>query len=194
MNNSNEVTIGTQVWMVENLNVDKFRNGDALPEVKKIEEWVRAGEKGEPAWCYYDNDQANGEKYGKLYNWYAVNDPRGLAPEGWHVPSDKEWYILDDYIGKFAGKKMKSTSGFKRGNGTNKSGFSGLPGGWRCAQVSYSTGALRTFEFVGENGDWWSSTEAYTGHAWKRSLNHSRYLLRTNSNMVSGAYVRCLRD
>lgn len=72
-----EVKIGDQIWMTRNLNVDKFCNGDPIPETKTNEEWIKAGENGKPAWCYYDNDPANGEKYGKLYNWYAVNDPRG---------------------------------------------------------------------------------------------------------------------
>ena len=85
---STEITIGRQVWMTENLNVDKFRNGDPISHAKTDEEWVKAGENGSPAWSHYDNDPANGEKYGKLYNWYAVNDSRGLAPEGWKIPSD----------------------------------------------------------------------------------------------------------
>lgn len=82
------VTIGNQVWMAENLNVDKFRNGDLILQAKTEEEWKKAGENKHPAWCYFDNDTANDAKYGKLYNWYAVNDPRGLAPAGWHIPTD----------------------------------------------------------------------------------------------------------
>jgi uncharacterized protein (TIGR02145 family) len=111
---SQTVTIGTQVWMTKNLDVDHFRNGDAIPQAKTDEEWKRAGENKQPAWCYYNNDPANGVKYGKLYNWYAVNDQRGLAPAGYHVPSDEEWTILSDYLGgsDIAGKKMKSKSGW----------------------------------------------------------------------------------
>jgi uncharacterized protein (TIGR02145 family) len=161
--NYRTVIIGTQTWMAENLDVDKFRNGDPIPQAKSNTEWEQAGKNKMPAWCYYDNDPKNGAKYGKLYNWYAVNDSRGLAPEGWHVPSDAEWTTLGDHLGDEAGKKMKSTSGwqgygckrcdggseeFKKicssckgkqenssepfsGNGTNSSGFSGLPGGGR---------------------------------------------------------------
>lgn len=92
------VTIGRQKWMTKNLNVDKFRNGDPIPEARTYREWVEAAEDEMPAWCYYDNDTANGEKYGKLYNWYAVSDPRGIAPEGWHVPSKAEWKMLTDYL------------------------------------------------------------------------------------------------
>jgi uncharacterized protein (TIGR02145 family) len=106
------VKIGTQTWMIENLNVERFRNGDLIPQAKTNDEWERAGENKKPAWCYYDNDPKNGAKYGKLYNWYAVNDPRGLAPAGWHVPTDTEWTTLGDYLGNDAGMKMKSTSGW----------------------------------------------------------------------------------
>jgi uncharacterized protein (TIGR02145 family) len=92
--NAQTITIGTQVWMTENLNVEKFRNGDPIPEAKTEGEWKAYGEAGEAAWCNYDNDPKNGEKYSKLYNWYAVSDPRGLAPQGWHIPSDEEWGCL----------------------------------------------------------------------------------------------------
>ena len=81
------VKIGNQVWMAENLNVDRFRNGDLIPHIQDREQWLQAGEAGQPAWCYYDNDPSLGRKYGKLYNWYAVNDRRGLAPHGWRVAS-----------------------------------------------------------------------------------------------------------
>jgi hypothetical protein len=106
------VTIGTQVWMTKNLDVSTFRNGEIIPEAKTPEEWEAAKENKQAAWCYYDNNPANGTKYGKLYNWYAVNDPRGLAPEGWHVPTDQEWNVLEESIdpelnSPLAGSKMK---------------------------------------------------------------------------------------
>jgi uncharacterized protein (TIGR02145 family) len=82
--------IGGQVWMAENLNVSKFRNGDPIPEAKTAEEWASAVRYDIAARCYYDNDPKNGEIYGKLYNSYAINDPRGLAPLGWHIPTDSE--------------------------------------------------------------------------------------------------------
>ena len=109
-----QVKIGTQTWMGQNLNVDRFRNGDPIPEAKTNEEWQKAIENKQPAWCYYGNSVANGVKYGKLYNWFAVNDPRGLAPAGWHVPTKDEWFILINYLGgyKIAGTKLKSTSGY----------------------------------------------------------------------------------
>ncbi len=108
ISNSQTVTIGNQTWMTKNLDVSTFRNGDTIPEIKDGYEWERAGKEGRPAWCYYDNDTSYGRRYGKLYNWYAVNDPRGLAPVGYHIPSDQEWTMLTDYLGLNAGSKMKS--------------------------------------------------------------------------------------
>lgn len=190
---SKEVTIGKQVWMTQNLNVDKFRNGDPIPEAKTNEEWIKAGENGEPAWCYYNNNPDNGDRYGKLYNWYAVNDPRGLAPEGWKIPSDEEWRRLTDFLGGeiIAGKKMKSTDFWadwgESGNGTNESGFSGLPGGYR-----FNDG---TFSNIGEYGGWWSSTEDVTDDAWDRLLIYSNgNVNRFHDGKELGFSVRCLRD
>jgi uncharacterized protein (TIGR02145 family) len=135
------VTIGKQVWMTENLNVDKFRNGEPIPEAKTIGEWKAYSAANEAAWCYYDNNPINDEKYGRLYNWYAVSDPRGLCPEGWHVPSLEEWSQLTEFLGgvEKAGAKLKSKSGRyaitldddKESNGTNSSGFNALSGGAR---------------------------------------------------------------
>lgn len=185
------VTIGTQVWMTKNLNVDKFRNGDPIPQAKTSEEWYRAAENKQPAWCYYENDTANGAKYGKLYNWYAVSDSRGLAPVGYHIPSDAEWEKLVDYLGgeEIAGSKMKSKQGWAEdGNGTNSSGFSGLSGGYR-----YDNGP---FVLVGKGGYWWSSTEYDTYNAWFRSLGYDvRGVTRWYyGNKEKGYSVRCLRD
>ena len=173
--------------------VSTYRNGDAIPEAKTAAEWEAAGEQGKPAWCYYDNDPANGTKYGKLYNWYAVHDPRGLAPKGWHIPSDKEWTTLTDNLGgeNGAGTQMKSSNGWKNnGNGSNSSGFAGLPGGYR-----YSDGY---FDYIGAFGYWWSSSEFSTNNAWYRYLtfNHgnvTRYYGYL-TNKQSGFSVRCLRD
>jgi uncharacterized protein (TIGR02145 family) len=186
-----EVKIGKQIWMAKNLDVTHFRNGDPIPEAKTDKEWVKAGKEKQPAWCYYNNDAENGKKYGKLYNWYAVKDSRGLAPSGYHIPTDKEWTQLSDYLGgkDIAGDKMKSTSGWEdNGNGTNRSGFSGLPGGFR---YNYDG----TFGSVGNLGYWWSSTESSPTYAWSRNLyynngNAYRYLYSKRL----GFSVRCLRD
>jgi uncharacterized protein (TIGR02145 family) len=186
----NEVIIGEQMWMKENLNVDKFRNGDSIQQAKTDEEWLKARDNKEPAWCYFNNDPTNGTKYGKLYNWYAVNDPRGLAPQGWHVPSDAEWRTLTDYLGGIsaAGDKMKSTTGWSdSGNGNNSSGFSGLPGGNRLIAAG--------FYGLGIVGGWWSSTEDNTIRALSRILiSGSGVALRDNNYKKDGFSVRCLRD
>ena len=129
-----EVKIGDQIWMTQNLNVDKFCNGDPISEAKTNEEWNLASINKTPAWSNFDNDKKNGSKYGKLYNWYAITDPRGIAPKGWHIPSKEEWIKLSTYLGgeSIAGNKMKSTSGWDvSGEGNNESGFNGLPGGFR---------------------------------------------------------------
>ncbi|MBM3419073.1 MAG: hypothetical protein FJY17_09180 [Bacteroidetes bacterium] len=185
---SNEVTIGNQVWMTKNLNVDWFRNGDPVPQARTNEEWAIADIYKQPAWCYYDNDPTNGVKYGKLYNWYAVSDDRGLAPVGYHIPSDAEWTNLEDYLGSFAGTEMKSKSGWlNNGNGTNSSGFNGLPGGFR-----FNPG---TFYGIGEFGYWWSTTEYTHFAAWCRYLHYkSGNVERTYHSYVGGLPVRCLRD
>ena len=126
------VTIGTQVWMQENLDVDTFRNGDPIPQAKSAEEWQNMRYEKKAAWCYYNFESTDKAKKGRLYNWYAVNDIRGLPPEGWRVPFDDDWDKLKKkLVTGIAGKKMKSTTGWKDGgNGTNASGFSGLPGGY----------------------------------------------------------------
>jgi len=115
-----EIKIGTQTWTTKNLDVSKFRNGEAIPLAKTNAEWELAGLNQQPAWCYYENKGENGTTYGKLYNGYAVNDPRGLAPSGYHIPTDAEWTILTDYLGgdSIAGAKMKSTSGWNSFDGT----------------------------------------------------------------------------
>ena len=89
------VTIGKQTWMKKNLDVSRYRNGDVIPEVADLSTWVNLTT---GAWCYYENKSDNGTTYGKLYNWYAVNDPRGLAPAGWHIPSDAEWTSLITFL------------------------------------------------------------------------------------------------
>lgn len=157
-----EVKIGNQVWMDKNLNVDHFRNGDPIPQAKTKEEWTYAIENKEPAWCYYDNNSSNGSKYGKLYNWYAVIDKRGLAPEGWHVSTDEDWRTLNKYLGGHEGKaahKLKSKTDWKdddfsSGIGAstrNSTGFSGLPGGACSSDFD--------FDHLNEIGRFWTCTE-----------------------------------
>src|SRR5204863_7930490 len=102
------IQIGTQVWMAKNLDAAIYNNGDPIPEVKDPTQWIglKTG-----AWCYYENNTANGTIYGKLYNFYALKDPRGLAPAGWHIPSHTGWQVVENYLGgkNIAGGKMKET-------------------------------------------------------------------------------------
>ena len=189
--NYDQLTIGKQIWMISNLNVDKFRNGDPIKQAKTSQEWLSASENGQPAWCYYDFDPDNGEKYGKLYNWYAVADSRGLAPAGWHVPKDSEWSILSDYLGgeKVAGPKMKSSNGWiDNGNGTNSSGFKGLPGGY-CSDGG-------AFHSIGSNGAWWSSTQLSKYAARSRLLTYNKTvsLFTKEPSKGNGYSVRCIKD
>ena len=196
-----EVTIGTQTWTTKNLDVSTYRNGDVIPEVQNSYAWAKLTT---GAWCYYQNKRENGRSiafdqndnavfvgntYGKLYNWYAVNDPRGLAPQGYHIPSNKEWTILTDYLGgeSVAGEKMKSRSGwYINGNGSNTSGFAGLPGGYR---IDYGD-----FTNIGATGNWWSSSEGNTNYACYRELNYTGDVHKGYYYRLSGLSVRCLRD
>ena len=185
------ISIGSQEWMLDNLNVDRFRNGDPIPEARTDEEWRRAGQEGKPAWCYFQNDPQNGRIYGKLYNWHAVKDPRGLAPEGWHIPTTKEWSDLADDFGgrRVAGKDLKAVTGWPpESNGTNKSGFAGVPGGIRDDKGG--------FDFVGIYGYWWSSTEynnlyAYHHYLYCRSSDLYSYI---NHFKSSGLSIRCIKN
>jgi uncharacterized protein (TIGR02145 family) len=191
------IKIGTQVWTTKNLDVSTFRNGDEIPQVTSTEEWESATRNNKPAWCYYKNDPANGTKYGKLYNWYAVSDPRGLAPIGYHIPTIQEWTILTDFLGgalatvtsaDAAGGKMKSTSDWEgKGNRTNTSGFSALPGGFR--------GQYGEFLNAGYSGKWWSSTEEYVHTAKNIYLSYANQIVDFNySGKKDGLSVRCLKD
>ena len=186
------IQIGTQKWMTQNLNTSFYRNGDTIHYVTDATEWANttAG-----AWCYYNNDPLNGEIYGKLYNWYAVKDSThgGLAPLGWHIPTDTEWTTLTTTLGgtSLAGGKMKSagTTRWTTPNtgATNSSGFAGLPGGLRYGIGSFGT--------IGGNGYWWSSTEGGTAYAWLRDLVYnSSSLDRHGGDKTIGFSVRCLRD
>ena len=184
------VVIGTQQWMEKNLDVMTYRNGDVIPQVTDPTVWagLTTG-----AWCWYSNSADSGAIYGKLYNWYAVNDPRGLAPQGWHIPTDAEWTILSTKLGgdAAAGGKMKTTGTTRwtlpNTNATNESVFSGLPGGIRLPNGSFSN--------VRDYGSWWSATEANSTSAWIRYLYYNNGLLdRSNSSKPYGFSVRCLRD
>lgn len=186
----NTVRIGSQVWMTKNLNVTRYRNGDKIPQVKNKANWAALTT---GAWCWFNNDSATGAIYGKLYNWYAVNDARGLAPEGWHIPSDAEWTTLSAFLGgeSVAGGKMKEagTAHWYAPNtdATNSSGFTGLPGGNRVSDGSFNT--------FGSGGSWWSLSESSTSNVWYRFLYaYDANVDRFSNDKHYGFSVRCVRD
>jgi len=189
LSKTSSVKVGNQEWITKNLNVQRFANGDLIPQANTVKEWESAGKNKQPAWCYYKNDPANGPTYGKLYNWYAVNDPRGLAPHGWHIPTDSEWTTLTTYLGETtAGFKLKSATGWsENGNGNNNSNMAGLPGG-----TCYTDGS---FTMLGLIGYWWSSSEFNAGNAWARYVGYfNEKVSRSNDVKSSGFSVRCIRD
>jgi uncharacterized protein (TIGR02145 family) len=178
------VKIGIQEWSVENLNVDRFRNGDLIPEAKSTEEWIASGESGKPAWCYYENDNEKGGKYGKLYNWYAVSDKRGLAPEGWHIPTIAELKTLGTTVNNNS-NVLKEIGQY---TGTNTSGFSALLAGYREPHGNFTV--------LGDYTGFWSSTEhydvtnAYYMYLWGNDNGINLYY----STKEYGFSVRCLKD
>ncbi|MBU0713276.1 PEGA domain-containing protein [bacterium] len=198
------VKIGDQWWMAENLKVTHYRNGDAIPNVTGDTEWsnLTTG-----AYCNYNNDDnnaTNADTYGRLYNWYAVNDSRNIAPTGWHVPSDEEWKELEMYLGMSQsdadatgvrgtdeGGKLKETGtnhwSSPNTDATNESGFAALPGGYR--------GFYGSVYYMGNYAYFWSSTESEGGSAWGRRLNYSNSdVYRYYFSKQYGFSVRCVRD
>jgi uncharacterized protein (TIGR02145 family) len=185
------VLIGNQEWTLKNLDVSTYRNGDVIPEEEDLLRWMmlKTG-----AWCYYNNNPEEGKKYGKLYNWYAVNDPRGLAPDGYHIPTPDEWQILVREIIKkmrLAGKTISITSdnsiqlwGFRDPTETKKSVFKGLLGGKR--------NEYGKFDLIDKLGYWWSSDDItkQENDAWGTLGDQSIYALAK----TSGLSVRCIKN
>jgi uncharacterized protein (TIGR02145 family) len=182
-----EVQIGNQIWMTKNLNVTRYRNGDPIPQITDPTQWANLTT---GAWCYYYHDSSYGMVYGKLYNWYAVNDPRGLAPIGWHMPSDAEWTALTNFLGgeNIAGVALKATTyweAFLEG-GNNFSGFTALPGGYVTQNHFWN---------IYERGLWWSSTVNNPQDAWVRVMSFdSNQVRREYLQKNWGMSVRCLRN
>ena len=195
-----DVTIGTQTWSKCNLNVDTYLNGDPIPEVTDPSAWVGLTT---GAWCYYSNDSANEPTYGKLYNWFAVNDPRGLAPAGYHIPTNGELITLINYIdpASSGGATVPNNAGgplkevqfchWQAPNtaATDSSGFTGLPGGSRETLSGVFAG-------INEFGTWWSSTEDIVGpDAFAFSLyNNQTWAYRNDWNQNHGYSVRLIKD
>ena len=197
------VRIGNQEWMTRNLDVDRFRNGDLIPHAESNEEWKKAGDEEQPAWCYYDNDPENGKKYGKLYNKYAVIDLRGLAPKGWYIPTCEEWTRLEEFLGtEIAGHKMKAVNDWEcsssrlngeqniveihNGNGDNSSGFNALPGGFRF---------YYGFDYIGNSALFWSATESDHNYVFTHAMeDYSGPVISDENDKSLGASVRCIKD
>jgi len=194
------VTIGSQVWMAENLKTTRYRNGDSIPNVRSATAWnsLTTG-----AYCNYNNDTTNSRKYGRLYNFYAVSDSRKIAPVGWHVASDGEWNTLKTYVlanlgnsGSYAKAIAaktdwgSSTQPAAIGNDltlNNSIGFTALPAGFRWNNGTYA--------YIGVVGYWWSSTESGAGSAFLRMLNvDSINELKASDLKTLGFSVRCVRD
>lgn len=154
---SQTVTIGNQVWMTNNLNVDKFRNGDPIPQAKNFEELAAYSSAKEAAYCYYEFNTKHRKEFGKMYNGFAMLDPRGLAPEGWKIPTIEDFLKLYEHLGgdKTAMFKLKSKSGWvENKNGTNSSGFNCTPGGItagnKFGNMGYTTAFLSSTPFDGD--------------------------------------------
>jgi uncharacterized protein (TIGR02145 family) len=185
------VTIGNQKWMEKNLDVTTYRNGDTIAYVPDPATWASMTT---GAWCYYNNDPSTNVAYGKLYNWFAVNDPRGLAPIGWHIPSDAEWAYLENQLGgaTVAGGALKvtGTTTWSTPNvgATNTMGWAALPAGYRNWDG--------TFNGIGLASVWWSSTETDPLTAWSASVFYgTSYLDRYDAfEKESGYSIRCVRD
>jgi len=188
-NTYSTVKIGNQNWMVGNLNVGHFRNGVIIQEAKTNEEWIKASKEHKPAWCYYKNDTSAGKKFGKLYNWFAINDESSICPEGWHISTSKDWEQIQNLFGKANCNKLKSKTGWSKSCslGNNESGFAGLPGGRRTPDGE--------FEYESD-GLFWCSNQfgPMTEMAWS-------YRLGCNGNFNNGAEekgegqsVRCVKD
>ena len=203
-NDYQTVKIGGQWWMAENLKVTRYRNGDAILKVTNSSTWNGLDNLGSGAYCSYNNDDSNVSSLGLLYNWYAVDDSRTIAPVGWHVPTDAELMELEIYLGM--GQSDANRTGFWRGadeglklketgtthwnspnNATNESGFSALSSGFR----SYSG----TFYDMGTTAFYWSSTPSSSSRAWYRLLNNSLPgVFRYQRKKRNGYSVRCVKN
>jgi uncharacterized protein (TIGR02145 family) len=176
------ITIGNQIWMVENLKTTKYRNGDPILNVADSAQW---GNLTSGAFCNYNNKQANSNIYGNLYNWYAVNDSRNIAPVGWHVPTAVEWYVLIEFVGNKAGSLMETgTLHWLYNNDTdNSSGFTALPGGFRNYDGS--------FQWLGNGAYFWTSQKnSFAVKIFSPGLIMSNY----DYPKSVGISIRCIKD
>lgn len=175
------VIIGDQEWMAENLRVKSFRNGEPVANIRNNLEWYHLKT---PSWSYYDHEWKNGQTCGLLYNGYAVNDSRGLCPEGWHVPSVTEWEKMFEVFGGIekVGKAIKPIDVFSTWSGNNHSGFTALPGGQRLD--------LGAFLFEGLQAYWWASGASVLYYL---CITGDR-ISKLSSDFNAGLSVRCVRS
>ncbi len=186
------IEIGTQEWMAQNLRTSRYRNGDIIPNVPCSEAW---NDFDIGAWTHYDDDSSYDFPYGKMYNWHAADDPRGICPTGWSIPTDAEWEELADHLGgaTIAGGLMKS-SGTEywtspNANANNQSGFSGLPGGYMWTGVNLGFWEINNF------GSWWTATETSGTIAISRGLFYNHGNLTSNTqNKTTARSIRCIKD
>jgi uncharacterized protein (TIGR02145 family) len=186
------ITIGTQTWMAENLRTTKYQNGDPIPNIIDQEAWL---DLTTGAYCVYDNSQNISDiaTYGRLYNWYAVEDNRNISPSGWHVPTDAEWEILISYLEENESNKLRETDSIHwiypspEHVATNETGFTALPGGHRVSVYG--------FKDIGVMGFWWSATESVYGSPYIRFMYANRSSVSRNYNAKFVGYsVRCVKD
>jgi uncharacterized protein (TIGR02145 family) len=184
------IQIGSQKWQAKNLDVAFYRNGDSIPQVKDQNDWI---DLTTGAWCWVNNDSTKGAIYGKLYNWYAVNDARGLAPQGWHIPSFAEWGTLTETLGgsAVAGGKMKEAGTLhwasQYANGNNSSGFGALNGGLRTIDGFF----FQNFAFFWSNTEYVGTTGIYGEF---RVIRGEAILYNEIRGQTSGMSVRCIKD
>ncbi|WP_299057136.1 fibrobacter succinogenes major paralogous domain-containing protein [uncultured Polaribacter sp.] len=173
----NEINLGENTWMLKNLNTSKFRNGDIIPEAKTIKEFEKYGEEKKPAWCNKNFDKKNGSVYGKLYNYYAVIDSRGISPSGWHVSTKSEWESLISYIGKSSTQKKEFVN------------FNAKPGGG----LIFSESAIN--KDIGDGVYYWTSTKESDYYSFSSSIIYSSYYIDVYEyHNSSGMYIRCVKD
>jgi len=189
------VKIGKQTWMAENLKVSRFNNGDSIPNINSIKDLDWEKSKSKIACCVYKNNDDNLKKYGRLYNYNTVKDVRSLAPKGWRVPTEKDWEELINFLGgyKLAGLKLKSQDGWSnKNNGSNESGFNGLPGG------IWSVSGNGEFTYLSEYGAWWTVTNCDKDHGFYFLLSSKNNELYKSECWQSDPRrcmsVRCIKD
>jgi uncharacterized protein (TIGR02145 family) len=218
------IKIGEQIWTTKNLDVSEFRNGDPIPQALNWQEWRNASDNAKPAWCYYNFANTNAEKHGKLYNWYAVSDSRGIAPIGWHVPNIDEWMILRDYLGvnEYC-DAMKSSNGWqyketstvcKNCADWNEEYKSKVPchickdtrkvidvcqngsnsSFFSAMPSGYLNGSLKSFEMINEFAEWWSSSRFSATTSRTFNFNTCCGALVKPNTHNSGIAVRLVKD